>query len=119
MAHENRPDGDEEKALKARLEALSTALDRRQADHVDRADAEAANLRTGRAMSLGFRVLSEFVAGMIVGALMGWQFDVWLGTKPVFLVIMTMFGTAAGFWNVYRLASAPTGSQGGGGKRPD
>ena len=61
----------------------------------------------------------HLLAGMIVGALMGWQFDVWLGTKPVFLVIMTMFGMAAGFWNVYRLASAPTGSQGGGGKRPD
>jgi ATP synthase protein I len=119
MAHENRPCFEDEKALAARLEALSAALDKRQHDHVDRADAEAANLRTGRAMSLGFRVLSEFVAGLIVGALMGWQLDVWLGTKPVLLIVMTMFGTAAGFWNVYRLASAPTGSQGDSGKRPD
>jgi ATP synthase protein I len=118
MASEDRHDGEDEKAMKARLEALSAALDRRQHDQADRVDAEAANLRTGRAMSLGFRVLSEFVAGIIVGALMGWQLDVWLGTKPVLLIIMTMFGTAAGFWNVYRLASAPTGSQGGGGTRP-
>ena len=119
MAHDHRPDGDDEKALAARLEALSAALDKRQADHVDRADAEAANLRTGRAMGLGFRVLSEFVAGIVVGALMGWQLDVWLGTKPLLLVVMTTFGTAAGFWNVYRLASAPTGSQGGGKRRSD
>jgi ATP synthase protein I len=114
MAGDDKRNGEEDQAMKARLEALSAALDKRQHDQADRADAEAANLRTGRAMSLGFRVLSEFVAGIIVGALMGWQFDAWLGTKPVFLIIMTMFGTAAGFWNVYRLASAPTGSQGGG-----
>jgi ATP synthase protein I len=49
---------------------------------------------------------------------MGWQLDAWFGTKPVLLIIMTMFGTVAGFWNVYRLASAPTGSQGRGGERP-
>lgn len=117
MASENRHDGDEEKAMKARLEALSAALDKRQHDQLDQAEAESANLRTGRAMSLGFRVLSEFVAGIIVGALMGWQLDEWLGTKPVLLIIMTMFGTAAGFWNVYRLAAAPTGSRGRGGRR--
>ena len=118
MTEDNRRDGEDEKAMKARLEALSAALDKRQHDQADRADAEAANLRTGRAMSLGFRVLSEFVAGIIVGALMGWYIDDWLGTKPVLLIIMTMFGTAAGFWNVYRLAAAPTGSQGRGGQRP-
>jgi ATP synthase protein I len=118
MANEGRQDGEDEKAMKARLEALSTALDKRQHDQADHAVAEAANLRTGRAMGLGFRVLSEFVAGIIVGALMGWYLDDWLGTKPVFLIIMTMFGTASGFWNVYRLASAPTGSQGRSGKRP-
>lgn len=117
MTDENRRDGEGEKALAARLEALSAALDKRQHDQADRADAEAANLRTGRAMSLGFRVLSEFVAGIIVGALMGWYLDDWLGTKPVLLIIMTMFGTAAGFWNVYRLAAAPTGSQGRDGQR--
>jgi ATP synthase protein I len=118
MAHEDRRDGEDDKAMKARLEALSAALDRREHDRTDQADAEAANLRTGRAMSLGFRVLSEFVAGIIVGALIGWQLDAWFGTKPVLLIIMTMFGTAAGFWNVYRLASAPTGSQGRGDQGP-
>lgn len=107
--------GDE--AMKARLEALSAALEKQQQDRDGQAAAQEADQRTGRAMSLGFRVLSEFVAGIIVGALIGWQFDAWFGTKPVLLIIMTMFGTIAGFWNVYRIAAAPTGSQGRGGSR--
>jgi ATP synthase protein I len=114
MADEDRKPDEDEQAMKARLEALSAALDRRQQGRIDQADVEEANQRTGRAMSLGFRVLSEFVAGIIVGALIGWQLDAWFGTKPVLLIIMTMLGTAAGFWNVYRIAAAPTGTPGRG-----
>jgi len=64
-------------------------------------------------MSLGFRVLSEFVAAVVVGAFIGWQLDTWLRTSPAFLLIFLLFGTAAGFWNVYRIAVKPPGSKGG------
>lgn len=64
-------------------------------------------------MSLGFRVLAEFVAAVVVGALIGWQIDKWLGTTPGFLLVFLAFGTAAGFWNVYRIAVKPPGSRGG------
>ncbi len=60
-------------------------------------------------MSLGFRVLSEFVGGVVVGALIGWQLDLWLKTKPIMLIVFLALGTAAGFWNVYRIAVRPTG----------
>lgn len=99
-----------EEAMKARLAALSAALEKQKDPKADQ-DALEATQRTGRAMSLGFRVLSEFVAGIIVGAVMGWQLDEWFHTKPVLLIVMTTFGTIAGFWNVYRLAAAPTGPQ--------
>lgn len=115
MSEDSKKAGDDEdKAMKARLEALSTALDAKQQGHAEAAAAEEAGQKTGRAMSLGFRVLSEFVAGIGVGAIMGWYLDIWFGTSPILLIILLMLGTAAGFWNVYRLAAAPTGSQGEG-----
>ena len=63
-------------------------------------------------MSLGFRVLAEFVAATVVGALIGWQLDAWIGTSPFLLILFLGFGVAAGFWNVYRLAVAPQGRRG-------
>ena len=56
-------------------------------------------------MSLGFRVLAEFVAGVVVGGFIGWQIDTWLGTTPFGLIVFLMLGTAAGFWNVYKIAA--------------
>lgn len=58
-------------------------------------------------MSLGIRVMSEFVAGVAVGALIGWQLDIWFRTSPVLLIVFLALGTAAGFWNVYRIAVKP------------
>ncbi len=101
----------EDKALKARLEKLSGALQthRHQADE-QKAKNEAAGPtgETGKALSLGFRVLSEFVAGVLAGGVIGWLLDQWLSTSPLFLLIFGALGTAAGFMNVYRIASRPT-----------
>ena len=95
--------------LKSRLDNLSKALDAERGAS-QKADANAADARlTGTAMNLGIRVMSEFVAAVCVGALLGWQLDVWFGTAPVFLILLLGLGTAAGFYNVYRMAAAPTG----------
>ena len=119
MSDKPKPEEDpSEEAMKARLAALAAALEK-QKDPKPGQDALEATQRTGRAVSLGFRVLSEFVAGILVGAVMGWQLDEWLGTKPVLLIVMTTFGTIAGFWNVYRIAAAPTGPQARNDKRSD
>ena len=53
-------------------------------------------------------MLTEFVAGIGVGALLGWLLDRWLGTSPALLIGFLALGTAAGFWNVYRIAVKPT-----------
>jgi ATP synthase protein I len=122
MPHRMRPlmskhasDGDgpsnEDKELRARLDKLSGALAEQRLDASERQKQETATVaggETGRAMSLGFRVLSEFVAGVVVGFLIGWQLDVWLSTSPLFLIVFLALGTAAGFWNVYRIAAQPT-----------
>jgi ATP synthase protein I len=99
-----KPNGDQEdRDLKARLEALSNAL-----KGAAQGESEASVTRTGQAMSLGFRVLAEFVAGVIVGGFIGWQTDIWLGTTPFGLIVFLALGTAAGFWNVYKLAATTT-----------
>lgn len=101
----------EDRALKARLEQVSSALNA-QRQQVDGKKAQERAVvpggETGKAMSLGFRVLSEFVAGVIAGGVIGWLLDTWFSTSPLFLLVFGAFGTAAGFMNVYRIASKPT-----------
>jgi ATP synthase protein I len=104
----------EDAQLRARLDKLGQALDAQRAapraeDAGDPADL--AGQSAGRAMSLGFRVLTEFVAAIVVSTLIGWQIDVWAKTGPVFLIIFLALGTAAGFWSVYRIAVGPTGGK--------
>jgi len=111
--HASDGDGpsDEDRELRARLDKLSGALAEQRLDARERQMQETAadaGGETGRALSLGFRVLSEFVAGVVVGFLIGWQLDAWLSTSPLFLIVFLALGTAAGFWNVYRIAARPT-----------
>lgn len=56
-------------------------------------------------MSLGLRASSEFIAAIIVGALIGWGLDHVLGTSPAFSIIFFLLGVAAGVWNVIRATS--------------
>ena len=110
----------ESEGLRARLHKLSNALDAQQRDA--RKSSGASGLgqdgagpspgSMGNAMGLAFRVLSEFVAAVIVGAFLGWWIDRLAGTTPAFLVTFLLMGAAAGFWNVYRIAIKPPGSEG-------
>ncbi|QXX73373.1 ATP synthase protein I [Methylovirgula sp. HY1] len=105
----------EDAALKARLASLSSALDARQRD-TTASESNAADLAgqsLGKAINLGLRVLTEFVAAIVVGAVIGWQLDTWFHTKPFLLILFLGLGTAAGFVNVYRLAASPTGPKRG------
>jgi ATP synthase protein I len=106
----------ENEGLRARLDKLSDALDaQRAADEsagARRLQDASSPASMGIAMGLAFRVLSEFVAAVIVGAFIGWWIDHVAGTTPAFLVIFLLMGAAAGFWNVYRIAIKPPGPEG-------
>jgi ATP synthase protein I len=43
------------------------------------------------------------VAGVIVGTFIGWVLDRWLGTSPLFLLVMFFLGAIAGMLNVWRV----------------
>lgn len=107
---ETGKNGQDDAALRARLEKLSQQLAQKRDDAAKASEPNPPllNGNVGQAMTLGFRVLSEFVAAIIVGAILGWQFDKWLDTAPTLLIVFLGMGTAAGFWNVYRIAMAPS-----------
>ncbi len=51
------------------------------------------------------KLSSEFVAGVVVGALIGWFIDRVAGTSPWGLIVFLLLGFAAGVVNVLRSAS--------------
>lgn len=52
-----------------------------------------------------WRMVIELVAGLLIGFGMGYGLDVLLGTMPLFLVIFTMLGLAAGIKTMMRSAA--------------
>ncbi len=54
-------------------------------------------------MSVGLRAGVEMVAGLGVGAVIGWALDRWLHTSPVMLSLFVLMGGAAGVVNVWRM----------------
>ena len=56
------------------------------------------------AMARGFRLSSELIAGVVVGAVIGWGFDRLLSTSPFGLIVFFLLGFVAGVVNVVRSA---------------
>ena len=50
----------------------------------------------------GLTVGIELVAGVVVGAALGYLLDYWLGTRPFLTILMFLLGTAAGMLNAWR-----------------
>ena len=62
-------------------------------------------------MARGFRLSSELIAGVVVGALMGWGLDRLLSTSPWGMIVFVLIGFVAGVLNVIRSAGvAPDGT---------
>lgn len=58
------------------------------------------------ASKTGFRVGTELLSGVLVGAAAGYFLDIFFGTKPVLLIVFLFLGGAAGILNVYRFAKS-------------
>jgi len=54
---------------------------------------------------VGWRMVTELVAGIFIGFGIGYGIDILFGTMPIFLVLFTMFGFAAGIKTMMRSAS--------------
>jgi ATP synthase protein I len=54
--------------------------------------------------SLAWRMVTELVVGVLLGAAIGWWLDSVLGTVPLFLLIFVVLGFAAGVRTMMRSA---------------
>ncbi len=93
---------DDEAALSARLQRLGQRLDNASRPSENVTDPRSA--ANASAYARGFRMSTELVAGVVVGALIGWLLDRWLGISPWGLIVFLLLGFAAGVLNVMRAA---------------
>ena len=93
---------DDEAALSARLQRLGNRL--AQANRPPENDTCPRQTADPSAIARGFRLSTELVAGVLVGALIGWLLDRWLGISPWGLIVFLLLGFAAGVLNVMRAA---------------
>ena len=64
---------------------------------------EAGPQRPSGSHNIAYRLPSEFVAAVFVGAAMGWGFDTLTGLKPVGIIAFSILGIVAAFYLVFRL----------------
>ena len=100
---------DEEAALSARLQRLGERLARQKGTNREDEAGSGSSRSDPSAFARGFRLSSELVAGVLVGAFLGWALDKWLGSSPWGLIVFLLLGFAAGVINVMRSAGVSGG----------
>lgn len=114
MAENGGPDHDPEAGRKTGAAASSDeGLDRRRRD-LDAAlasrrvetlsGADEAKSREASGYGQAMRLSSEFIAGIVAGAGLGWLIDRVAGTSPWCMILFLLLGFCAGILNVLRSA---------------
>jgi ATP synthase protein I len=104
----SRDKSPDEAALSARLGSLDQRLSELRDNRKLRTDQPQGGSADGAAkasaMARGLRLSSELVAGVLVGAVIGWGIDRLLSTSPFGLIVFFLLGFVAGIVNVVRSA---------------
>ena len=56
-------------------------------------------------LNIYYRVGTELLAGLIIGAGVGWSLDQWVNTTPLLLIIFFILGGLAGIYNLWRVVT--------------
>ncbi|HEY1361467.1 MAG TPA: AtpZ/AtpI family protein [Xanthobacteraceae bacterium] len=104
-----QPPPADEAALSARLERLGERLGRFRSDRPSDSKPGPGPTADVSAIARGFRLSTELVAGVLIGALIGWLIDRGLGISPWGMIVFVLLGFAAGVLNVIRAAGAAPG----------
>ena len=97
--------------LSGRLRDLGRQLGARRVVRDEKAPAKEKPRGPGVAVAL--RVASDLIGGVIVGAALGWGFDRLFDTSPWGLIVLFLFGFAAGLRNVMKSTGLTRSSSGG------
>jgi len=126
MTNRTRENGNRDKAhtdeaaLSARLQRLGEGLGqaRGRAEPAPSESAGGDRATTASGYARGFRLSSELVGGVLVGAGLGWLIDRLLGIAPWGFIVFLLLGFVAGVLNVMRSAGVVPGpTPGNGGKQ--
>jgi ATP synthase protein I len=99
--HQRRAD-DRDDDLERRRRELAASLATRLPDRLEGEDGTTKAVGVGYAQA--FKLSSEFIAGIAVGAGIGWFVDRMAGTSPWGLIVFLLLGFGAGILNVLRSA---------------
>ena len=99
----DEPGQDPTNADDSRLNTLEERL--KAAHHAEKVRTESRHKKPEKGYSQGNRVLSELIAGIAGGALIGWLIDRWLDSSPVALLVTMFLGIAVAFRNIIRISN--------------
>jgi len=106
-------ENDGSESLDARRKRLDAELSsRRKVEPEDGSNREAS-----KGYALAVKLSSEFIAGVVVGVILGYMFDRFLGTSPWGLIVFLLLGFCAGVLNVLRSTGAVAQPGAGGSRR--
>lgn len=95
-------DVDRSENLDARRKRLDAELSARR-----KVEPEGGSSReASKGYALAVKLSSEFIAGVVVGVILGYMFDRFLGTSPWGLIVFLLLGFCAGVLNVLRSTGA-------------
>lgn len=99
-----KPDSPEEslKALKQKIENTTPEEEKR---HKTAQGQSGAQSEQAKNLSIASRACAELVLSIIVCGFLGYQGDQFFESKPLFLIIGLILGTAVGFLSVYRITN--------------
>jgi ATP synthase protein I len=125
MNNRTRENGDRDKAhtdeaaLSARLQRLGEGLGQAHGRAPPPSEGPGGDrATTASGYARGFRLSSELVGGVLVGAGLGWLIDRVLGIAPWGFIVFLLLGFVAGVLNVMRSAGVVPGpTPGNGGKQ--
>ena len=87
--------------LSARLKDLSGRIAAEQSEQAE-STKPSASMQGATGFAKGYRLASEFVAGTLVGGLIGYGIDWLFGTLPFGLIFFLLLGFGAGILNMAR-----------------
>jgi len=103
-AEESTMADDREESLEQRRRLLEAELASKRVDDRKEEAREASAEQSRKGYAQAMKLSSEFISAIVVGAVLGWLFDHFVGTTPWGLIVLLLLGFCAGVLNVLRAA---------------